>query len=243
MKKVKSLSTNGKSCNVPVILLVYDGRVLNRMTEIKDVFWSAVEQKYGPGYGLRYGNGVYVDSLDANVEYNGTGNLFKSPSPCPVGDSMLEDFKDRWDDVVATYPDPQFRKELVRMQADLAKCPAAFPVLYMLNYEPAEECFCNPPLTRNDHNKVLQNIVARYNMSKQNIDVVYVDAKIEDENIYDIKTLGAEFEFGEHDAETGEKPKIPCRVFHSLLEFKKMLLADEIFDVKRLNEDKKNTLK
>lgn len=239
MKKVKNLSTDVKSCNVPVILLVYDGRVLNRMTEVKDVFWSAVEQKYGTGYGLRYGNGIYVDSLNSNVEYSGKGNLFKSPSPCPVGNSMLEDFRSRWDDVVTTYPDPQFRQELVKMEADLAKCPSAFPVLYMLNYEPAEECFCNPPLSRNDHNTVLQNIVARYNMSRQNIDAVYVDAKIEDENIYDLETLGAEFEFGEPDKQTGKKPMIPCKVFHSLFEFKKMLIADEAFDVKRLNEDKK----
>lgn len=236
MKKFKCRNLDGKSCTLPVIVVVIDGRTFGRDAEVRDAFFGAVEQKYGIGYGIRFAEGINIDSLDSNSGYSGKGNLFKSGDPCPVGEEMLEDFKAKWDDVVTTYPDPEFRKELVKMEKELAKTPSAFPVLFLLCYTPSEPCFCKVPLSREDHNKILQNIIERYNMSGQNVDAVYVDTLFEDDNIFDPDTLPQEIEFGVPDKVSGKRTKIACKIFRSVDELKNLLLADEVFDVARLND-------
>ena len=234
MKKIKCMG--GKSYNLPVVVIVVDARSYPRDTEVTDAFFDAVKQKYGIGYGVRFGEGVCVQGTDSNSEYNGKGNLFKSATVYPVGDEMVADFKKRWDDVVNSFPDPQFQKELVKMEAGLAKTPSAFPVLFLLCYSPVERCFMDSPLSREDHNIVLQNIIARYNMNKQNVDAVFVDTQIEDDNIYNPQTLPDKFVFGTPSEKTGEKPMVPCKVFHSTVELKNMLLDDTAFDVDKLNK-------
>lgn len=236
MKKIKCM--DGKSRNLPVIVVVVDARVYPRDTEVKEAFFDAVKQKYGSGYGIRYGEGICVGSVDSNTVYNGKGALLKSAGIYPVGDDMIADFKKKWNDVVESFPDPEFRDELVKMETRLTKSPSAFPIIFLLNYSPDEKCFCEKPLSREEHNTVLQNIIARYNISKQNVDAVFVDTQFEDDNIYNPETLPAEFLFGTPNGKLEEKRAIPCKVFHSLDELKVMLLSDEVFDVDKLNEKK-----
>ena len=73
-------------------------------------------------------------------------------------------------------------------------------------------------------------------MSGQNVDAVYVDTLFEDDNIFEPDTLPQEIEFGVPDKVSGKRTKIACKIFRSVDELKNLLLADEVFDVARLND-------
>mgnify|MGYP006988907898 CR=1 FL=1 len=134
MKRFKCM--DGKSRNLPVIVVVVDARVYPRDTEVTDAFFAAVEQKYGSGYGIRYGEGICIESMDSNTGYSGKGALLKSAGIRPVGDEMVADFKKKWNDVVESFPDPEFRDELAKMETRLAKTPSAFPVIFGMHWHP-----------------------------------------------------------------------------------------------------------
>lgn len=207
------------------------------------LFFEIVQQKYGSGYGLRYGEGFYADSPDFLTSDARKRSVFAGPAICPVGEEMIEDFKKRWDEITSTYPDPEFRKELVKMESELAKSPSAFPILYMVCYTTADEKLYLKPMTRDDHNAVILDIIKQYNEKTAKIDTVYVDSVIEDDNIYNPEKFPSEIPFEVPDEETGEMNKIPCRVFHSFDESRKMLLEDSVFDVDKFNEKKKRAKK
>ena len=88
--------------------------------------------------------------------------------------------------------------------------------MFLLGYTPSEPCFCKVQLSREDHNKILQNIIGRYNMSGQNVDAVYVDTLFEDDNIFEPDTLPQEIEFGVPDKVSGKRRKIACKIFRSV---------------------------
>lgn len=221
MKKFKT--NDGKSYNLPIIaVFYYGGNFDGRDQCIKDAFFNAVSETYGEGYGLCFGDAIDVDSNEANSGYRGT---FLKPAIHPFGEAAISDYKRRWDEVVEKFPDPAFRKELCKMDDELAKTPAPFPTLALINYGVVDKHLRNN--VEIDHNRVLGNIVKKYNNCKPFIDSVYVDAGFTGNDVYNPQTFPTKL------------AGVPCKMFDTPEKLHDMLLQDENFRIEKFNPTNK----
>lgn len=224
MKKFRT--NDGKSYNLPIIAVFYYGGDFDgRDQKLKDAFFQAVAETYGYGYGLYFGDAIDVDSNEANSSYNG-GITFLKAAAYPFGDDAINDYKRRWDEVVEKYPDPDFRKELVKMDNELAKTPAPFPTLALVNYGVVDKRLRNDADI--DHTKVLGNIVKKYNSRKPFVDAVYVEAAFTGSDAYNPQEFPAEL------------AGVPCKMFSTPEQLHDMLLKDENFRIEKFNPTNKD---